>query len=61
MLIQFAAAAVFVVNAVARWSNRHAARSGLLWIVLDVVGVLLVSIGADLGGRLVYKMGFRVG
>ena len=61
MLIQFSAAAVFVVNAVARWSNRHTARSSLLWIVLDVGGVLLVSIGADLGGRLVYKMRFRVG
>ena len=60
MLIQFSAAAPFIANFAVRWSNRHAAHSKPLWLVLDVVGVLLVAIGADFGGRLVYKMGFRV-
>ena len=32
-----------------------------LWIVLDAIGVLVVMVGADLGGKMVYKMGFRVG
>jgi uncharacterized membrane protein len=60
MWIQFAAAAVFIVNLALRWSDRDIARSRPLWIALDVVGVLLVTVGADYGGRMVYKMGFRV-
>jgi uncharacterized membrane protein len=60
MLIQLTAAAVFVLNLAVRWSDRHAARSKPLWIALDALGVLLVTVGADLGGQLVYKMGFRV-
>jgi len=60
MLLQFSAAAVFVANLLIRWPDRMHARSATLWIALDAVGVLLVAIGADLGGRMVYKMGFRV-
>jgi uncharacterized membrane protein len=60
MLIQLSAAALFVVNLAVRWSDRHVPRSKPLWIALDALGVLLVTVGADLGGQLVYKMGFRV-
>jgi uncharacterized membrane protein len=60
MLIQLSAATLFVINFAVRWSDRHAARSSVGWIVLDAVGVLLVTIGADLGGQLVFKLGFRV-
>ena len=37
------------------------ARARPLWIVLDLIGVLIVSIGADFGGQMVYLMGYRVG
>jgi uncharacterized membrane protein len=61
MLVQFGAAALFVLNFAIRWQDRRLSRSRPLWIVLDVIGVLVVSVGADLGGYMVYKMGFRVG
>jgi uncharacterized membrane protein len=60
MLIQFFAAAFFVGDFIVRWSNRHAPKAKPLWIALDAIGVLLVMVGADFGGRMVYKMGFRV-
>jgi uncharacterized membrane protein len=61
MLVQFAAAAVFIVDFAIRWSTHHRAEAEPLWIALDVVGVALVTIGADLGGQLVYRFGVRVG
>jgi uncharacterized membrane protein len=61
MLVQFSAAAVFIVNFILRWPHRHDVHSSVAWIVLDVIGVLLVGFGADLGGQMVYKMGVRVG
>jgi uncharacterized membrane protein len=61
MLLQLIAAGLFVLNFGLRWSDRHLVRARPLWIVLDVLGVLVVMIGADLGGEMVYKMGFRVG
>ena len=61
MWVQFAAAGVFIVNFVLRWSDRHLPESKPLWIVLDVIGVLTVMVGADLGGKMVFKMGYRVG
>jgi uncharacterized membrane protein len=61
MLFQYAAVAIFVVNFAVRWSGRHQARSSIAWIVLDVVGVLIMMIGADIGGQMVYKLGYRVG
>jgi uncharacterized membrane protein len=60
MLVQFGAGAVFVVDFILRWSDRHGARASWGWIALDVIGVLAVSVGADIGGQMVYKMGFRV-
>jgi uncharacterized membrane protein len=58
-LIQVAAAVVFAVNLAARWSDRHAAESDVLWIVLGLVGTLIMMVGADIGGRMVYKTGWR--
>jgi len=60
MLLQFSAAAIFVVDFILRWPHRHDMRSSFAWIVLDVLGALIVTIGADFGGQMVYKMGFRV-
>jgi len=61
LLLQLTAGAVFILNFALRWSDRHLAESKPLWIVLDAIGVLVVMVGADLGGKMVYKMGFRVG
>ncbi len=59
MLVQFAAAAVVVVDLVARWSDRQQHRAGAVWIALDLVAVLLVMAGADIGGTMVFKIGYR--
>jgi uncharacterized membrane protein len=61
MLVQYTAVAIFVVNFAIRWSDRHRARSSFAWIALDVVGVLIMMVGADIGGQMVFKMGYRVG
>ena len=61
MLLQYAAAAILVIDLAVRWTHRHAARAKPLWIVLDVVAVLVMTVGADLGGQMVFKMGYRVG
>ena len=59
--LQLTAGALFILNFALRWPDRHLAESKPLWIVLDAIGVLVVMVGADLGGKMVYKMGFRVG
>src|SRR5437016_2080937 len=61
MLLQYAAAAVVAVDLVVRWSHRHLPHARPLWIALDVVAVVVMTIGADLGGQMVFKMGYRVG
>lgn len=58
-LFQVAAAVVFAVNLAIRWSDRHAAEADATWIVLDLVGALAMTVGADIGGRMVYKIGWR--
>jgi uncharacterized membrane protein len=58
-LVQTAAAVIVLVDLIVRWSDRHAAESNILWIVLGALGALVVGIGADLGGRMVYGMGWR--
>jgi hypothetical protein len=30
-----------------------------LWIALGVAGVLVMTVGADIGGVMVYKIGYR--
>jgi uncharacterized membrane protein len=59
-LVQIAAAVVFIVNFAIRWGDRAIPEAKPLWIVLDVIGVILVMIGADIGGKLVYGFGMRV-
>jgi uncharacterized membrane protein len=59
MLLQFIAAAVFAVNLGVRWSHRHAARSGVGWIVLDVIGIAVMTAASDIGGQMVFKIGYR--
>jgi uncharacterized membrane protein len=61
LLVQMSAAAVFVADFAWRWGSRHQARASWGWIVLEVIGVLTVTVGADIGGQLVFKMGYRVG
>ena len=58
-LVQLAAAAIFAVNLAVRWSDRHAAESDVLWIGLGLVGSLVMMVGADIGGQMVYKTGWR--
>ncbi len=50
---------MFAVNLAVRWSDRRAAESDLLWIILGLVGALIMMVGADIGGRMVYKTGWR--
>jgi uncharacterized membrane protein len=47
------------MNLAVRWSDRHAAESNVPWIVLGLVGTLVMMVGADIGGRMVYKTGWR--
>jgi uncharacterized membrane protein len=54
-------ATVFILDFAIRWGDRHHAKARASWILLDLIGVAAVTIGADLGGQLVYKMGVRVG
>ena len=59
MLVQYAAVAIFAVNFALRWPNRHDPHSSPLWIALDLVGVLTMVVGADIGGEMVFKIGYR--
>ena len=58
-LYQVAAAVIFATNLAIRWSDRHVAEADASWIALDVVGSLVMTVGADIGGRMVYKVGWR--
>ena len=59
MWLQFAAAAIFTIDLAVRWSHRHDPRSSVLWIALGLVGVLTMTVAADIGGMMVYKIGYR--
>lgn len=61
IVFQLLTAAIFVVNFIIRYGDRHLGEAKPLWIVLDVVGVITLTIGQYLGGMLVYSIGFRVG
>lgn len=58
-LVQGVAALVGLGNLVVRWSDRTVAESEATWIVLGLVGSVIVGVGADIGGRMVYAMGWR--
>jgi uncharacterized membrane protein len=59
LLVQYAAVAIFVVDFATRWSHRHGTHASLLWIGLEVLGVLTMMVGADIGGVMVFKIGYR--
>ncbi len=61
IVFQLITAATFVVNFIVRYGDRHLAEAKAAWIILDVVGVITLTIGQYLGGMLVYGIGFRVG
>jgi uncharacterized membrane protein len=61
IIFQLVTAAFFIVNFIIRYGDRHLTEAKLLWIVLDVIGVITLTIGQYLGGMLVYGIGFRVG
>lgn len=61
MLLQLTAFGFFVVNFVVRWPERYAAEAETVWIVLDAIGVVFMTVGQWFGGILVYRMGMRVG
>ena len=60
MTVQLIAYGVFIVNLIIRWPDRHLPEAKVTWIVLDLIGNVLVTIGGYLGGELVYKVGMRV-
>jgi uncharacterized membrane protein len=60
LLFQVAAAAFFQSTLIIRWGDRTAAQADTLWIILEAVGYVLLSVGQYLGGVLVYEKGMRV-
>jgi uncharacterized membrane protein len=61
MWLQLTATAIFAVDLIVRWGGRHLDKAKPLWIVLDALGTLSVVAGGDVGGQMVFKMGYRVG
>jgi len=61
MILQLTASAVFALDLIVRWSGRHLDKAKPLWIALDAVGTVVVILGGDVGGQMVFKMGHRVG
>ena len=59
MWLQTAAAAIFVVDLAIRWSHHHAARASFLWIGIEALGVITMMVASDIGGVMVYKIGYR--
>jgi len=59
MLLQYTAVAIFVADLAVRWSHRHDVHAGLLWIALDLIGVLVMTVASDIGGQMVFKVGYR--
>jgi uncharacterized membrane protein len=60
MIIQLTASALFVVDLAVRWGGRHHPKADILWLVLDVIAVATVIVGGDVGGQMVFRMGYRV-
>lgn len=60
MLFQVGAAAVFAGILAIRWGDRLRPEARWTWILLEVLGVAVLSVGQWLGGVLVYEMGMRV-
>jgi uncharacterized membrane protein len=61
LLLQLTVAALFVVVFALRWGDRHQPEADVLWIVLEAIAVVILTVAADFGGRLVFWVGMRVG
>ena len=59
MLLQYAAVAILLADLAIRWLNRHDVHASLLWIALDLIGVLVMTVASDIGGQMVFKIGYR--
>jgi uncharacterized membrane protein len=59
MLLQYTAVAIFVADFAIRWSHRHDVQASYLWIALDLIGVLVMTVASDIGGQMVFKIGYR--
>jgi len=60
LILQLTTFALFLVVEIIRWSHRADPRAHALWIAIEAVGVVTLTIGQYLGGVLVYRIGFRV-
>jgi uncharacterized membrane protein len=61
MLIQLTATGIFLVDRLVRLGSSPKEHAAILWIVLDVLGTAVVIVGGDVGGQMVFRMGYRVG
>jgi hypothetical protein len=59
MLLQYTAVAIFIADFAIRWPHRHDVHATFLWIALDVIGVLVMTVASDIGGQMVFKIGYR--
>jgi uncharacterized membrane protein len=59
-LAQVVAAVFFQTTLVLRFGDRFQAEAETLWIALEAIGFLVLSVGQYLGGVLVYEKGMRV-
>ncbi len=60
LVLQLTTFAIFVVDLILRWPDRHAAETKPLVIVIGLIGVGVLLLGQYLGGKLVYQLGMRV-
>jgi uncharacterized membrane protein len=60
MTIQLSAVAIFLIDLAVRL-GAHPAKARPLWLVLDVIGTIVIIVGGDVGGQMVFRMGYRVG
>ena len=60
MLANFVSFGFFATSLVLRWPNRDQPQAEMVWIVLEVIGFLVVSVAQYLGGVLVYEKAMRV-
>jgi uncharacterized membrane protein len=60
LIANVAAAAFFLTSLALRWPERTAPQADTLWIVLEAIGFVIVSVAQYFGGVLVYEKGMRV-
>jgi hypothetical protein len=59
MLLQYTAVTMFIANFAIRWSHRHDVHASFPWIALDLIGVLVMTVASDIGGQMVFTIGYR--